>query len=346
MPPIVDPTLLPYLTGDITPIAGRVRDRPEDFRVTEVPAYEPSGEGDHVLVRFRKAGLTTPQAVDRLAREVGADPRQAGWAGLKDRHAVTEQWASLFGTTPEAVLAAEVDGVAVLAAARHPHKLRTGHLRANVFELVVRGVPAERLGDLEEILGRLAAHGLPNAFGEQRFGRDGDNVARARRWLVEGGRAPRGRFERKLLVSALQADVFNRALAARMREGLLDRPVPGDLMKREDSGGLFVAPDPAEVAPRLARFEVSPTGPIVGPKMRWPEGEARAREEAAMAEARVPAEVLGRLGRSGPGSRRPYRVKVIEPSAEPRGDGVALRFTLPRGAYATALLREILKQDA
>ncbi len=174
------PSGLPKLTNAAVPIPGRLRATPEDFQVDEIPAYLPSGEGEHLFVRFEKRGLTTPEAVRRIAVALGADARDAGWAGLKDRNAVTTQWASFARADRDLALSATVDGVRVLEAARHGNKLRTGHLVGNRFTLRVRDVPSDRHADVGPLLDELARTGVPNYFGEQRFGVEGRNLARAR----------------------------------------------------------------------------------------------------------------------------------------------------------------------
>jgi len=337
----VNSPFLPRVTADRPPIRGRLRAEPEDFVVDEIPAYAPCGDGDHLFVRFRKRDLTTPEACKRLARALGVEPRDAGWAGMKDRHAVTTQWVSFLGADPERARVAEVDGVEVLEALHHRHKLRTGHLSANRFELRIRdaGPELERARESMVILERA---GVPNYFGTQRFGREGNNAERARRWLLEGGPPPRKRFEKRLLVSALQSEVFNQVAADRLRDGLFERPVSGDLWRKEDSGGLFTTDDAEEASRRMAAWEISPTGPMPGPKMRWPEDEARRREEAALERLGVTAEHLRRFGRLGEGTRRPLRVRPRGATVEADGADLLLGFELPPGSYATALARELL----
>lgn len=333
---------LPHLTSGLPAIPGRLRVELDDFVVDEIPAYEPSGEGEHLFVRFRKRDLTTPEAVRRMANALGVEPGTSGWAGMKDRHAVTTQWASFQGASSEAAAALELEGIEILEAVAHRHKLRTGHLRGNRFVLRVRDA-GPYLGEARQVLDRLVESGLPNYFGEQRFGRGGENLPRARQWLVEGGRAPRRKLERKLLVSVLQSWLFNEALADRLRDGLFDRPAAGDLLRKEETGGLFTTDDLDEAARRMADWEISATGPMFGPRMRWPEGEAREREAALLERMGVENDHIARFGRAGEGTRRPYRVRPGRVEVESEGDALRVGFDLPSGSYATAVMREVLK---
>lgn len=342
---------------------GVIKARPEDFRVDEIPAYEPSGEGAHLFVHFRKRGLTTDQAVRAIARALEVDPRDVGVAGLKDKVAVTTQWISVPASdarVEERVGAVAIEGVEVLEAKRHGNKLRTGHLRGNRFVVVVRGVdpsaaPAA-LGAFDEV-GR---HGVPNAFGAQRFGKSGDTAERARAWLTGRERAPRDGRLRRLHFSALQAEIFNALLAARVADGTWRVPLDGDLLKKEDTGGLFVCTDVQLDRERAARGEVYPTGPIVGDRMRQPEGEALALEQRIVAPL-IEGIDLKRAKALGEGSRRGLCLRVTELSvaramcrAQDAGDGgraqplgsseacnIEVRFVLPKGAYATTVLSNV-----
>lgn len=330
------PRLLPA-----RPLRGELRAEVEHFEVVEEIPYAPSGEGDHLFVRFRKRELNTPEAVRRIAKALEVEPRDCGWAGLKDRRAVTEQWASfLFGDAAK-LQGASLDGVEVLEAVRHNHKLRTGHVKRNHFRLVVTGE-----GSIEEAaaaLEQLVRRGVPNYFGAQRFGRGGANLERAARWLLEGGRKPRKRHERKLLVSTWQSAVFNELLAARVTASELDGVVLGDLLRKEESGGLFVCEEPDVDGPRAAAFEVSATGPMFGDRMRWPEQTALGREEAALSRWGLEKDALASFRAAGPGTRRPYRARILAAAVEPHPSGALVTMTLPSGVYATVVMRELLE---
>jgi tRNA pseudouridine13 synthase len=337
---------LPYLTSALPGTGGVLRTVPEDFIVDEIGAYSPSGAGDHVFVRIEKRGLTTAQAVQRIARALGVGERDIGVAGMKDRHAVTRQWLSLPPpVTPEQATALALDDVRVLEAARHGHKLRTGHVRANRFVLRVRGV-APKLEDAEArakaILDVLARPpGAPNFYGEQRFGREGDNAARGRE-LLAGGKPPRDRKLARLLVSALQSELFNAWLTARMNDGLYARVLAGDVLHKL-GGGMFTCEDAATDEARLVAGELVVTGPMFGDTMRAAAGDAAAREDAILAAAGLARDSFASVRAIAEGTRRDASIQVGEPSVTAEGETLEVAFTLPGGAYATTVMREVMK---
>jgi len=330
---------LPYVTPELPGVSARIKALPEDFVVDEIPLYPAAGEGDHLFVRVEKRGLDTLQVARSLARAFGVSARDVGIAGQKDRHAVTTQWMSFPGLAPEKALGISGEGFRVLEAIRHPHKLRMGHLRGNRFRIRLRG--ATDVEAVERIARALEARGLPNYFGEQRFGRAGENAAMGRR-ILRGEEKVRDRRLRSLLISAVQSEIFNRVLARRIREGTWDRPLPGDVLQKLETGGLFVCEAPEVDLPRVRSFECSVTGPLPGPRMRpSPRGEPARLEEEAMREAGLSPEDFASR-RDAPGARRPLRLPV-RIAVLPVPDGIVLDFELPAGAYATSLLREITK---
>jgi tRNA pseudouridine13 synthase len=348
---------------------GRIKLTPEDFVVEELPAYSPSGTGTHVFVRFTKTDRTTLDAVGQIARALGCDPRSAGFAGMKDRRAVTTQTASFEaprGVDPrqlaETACALALDRISVLEAKPHEHKLRPGHLAGNRFAIAVRDVPADGTSEVTRALDRVAAEGVPNAFGEQRYGRHGDNVARALDWLrgpaagPEGTaatrrqRPPRDPRVRRLHWSSVQSAIFDAVLASRVADGTWATPLEGDLLKLRQTGGLFVCDDVATDRERASRGEVSPTGPMVGASMRSPAGVP------AELETRISGDMLGagfdlaRVRKLGEGTRRVLRIwadglryEVTNCPTSPTGghgtDCIRVYFVLPKGAYATTVLR-------
>lgn len=320
-----------------------LREQPEDFRVDELPAYEPSGEGEHLYLRVEKRGLNTRNAIDQIAHKLGLDPRNAGWAGLKDRHATTSQWVSLHAPSPVEIAADTQigEGLWVREVSRHGNKLRTGHLRGNRFALRLADTDPARDTDVQRVLDTLARRGLPNYFGGQRFGHEGDNLTRALDWLVNGGKAPRSPFLRKLWMSTYQAAIFNRVLDARLRDGTLDAALEGDVLRKEPAGGMFVCEAPDVDGGRVRDWEISPTGPMFGVKMRQAAAAVSETENAALEALGGNADLLARAKRHGEGTRRALRVRPEDVQRERRDDGLWLRFTLPAGSYATVLVREL-----
>jgi tRNA pseudouridine13 synthase len=318
----------------------RIRACPEDFVVDEVPLYEPSGEGGHTFVRIEKRQRTTEEAVRQLARAAGVSARDIGYAGRKDRGAVTRQWISVPGLAPELAETFELDGVRVLEAIAHGHKLRTGQLRANRFQIRVRGVSDALEARAAAALQRLVATGMPNRFGAQRFGREGRNAERALAAL-RGERVRVDRRALRFLFSALQSEVFNRVLAERALP--LDAVELGDVAQVCESGGLFVVEDLAAEAPRAAKFEISATGPIFGTKMKAPTGEVARREAEALEAVGVPSAESWQLPRGVRlrGARRPFRVRPEQAELRREDDAVVVSFELPTGSYATVLLEEL-----
>lgn len=338
-----------------------IRRSPEDFVVEELPAYAASGKGEHLFVTFRKRGLTTPDAVRALARELGVDPRFAGWAGMKDRHAVTTQTVSFslpMARDAEAAAAKiAIPGLEVIEARRHDNKLKPGHLVGNRFTLILRDVDPERAAAAIAILEEAGRVGVPNAFGPQRFGRDGDNPARALAWLAGKERGPRDKRDQRMLFSALQSLLFNQVLEQRIAANTWASVLAGDVAKKHDSGGLFdvplEGPELDDARARAASGLISATGPMYGAKMRWPQGEPLTIERAVLDASGIDDALLEARKALGEGTRRALRLEVKEMSvtaeivaaagtkaAGPVGSapGIAVRFVLPKGGYATTVL--------
>jgi tRNA pseudouridine13 synthase len=309
------------------------------------------GTGAHTFLWTEKRGLNTQEAIRRLSRALGVRERDAGYAGLKDRHATTRQWLSVPDVDPQAAMAATVDGLRVLEAARHGNKLRIGHLRGNRFEVVLTEVDANEAPVLEATLRSLAASGIPNRYGEQRFGVGGDNVA-AGIAILRGERQERDPRRRQLMLSAMQSAVYNQALTLREQSGGLLRVRAGDVLQKRASGGLFVCADPAVDQPRVDAGEIVPTGPMPGNREIEPPvgSEAHALEDQALAAVGVTRAELASAGRDLPGARRAVTVPLTleEPAAGADGDPAAgrlrLRFSLPAGSYATVVLAALAER--
>jgi tRNA pseudouridine13 synthase len=341
----LDPRPLPLLTHDLLGTGGVAKMTPEDFVVEELPAYLPSGEGQHLYVLIEKRDLTTQEAVALVARAAGVSEKNVGYAGQKDRAAVTRQWLSV--ASPLTAIAVEDERLVILSTSRHNNKLRLGHTRGNRFILRLRGVVPDSEARAQAIFARLATTGLPNFYGAQRFGHHGDNAALGAALLGLGEhrdfrRADRDRQLFRLVISALQSELFNRIVTARIADGLWEQVIPGDVLQKR-GGGLFSTTDIAIDQERLVRHEVDITAPMPGPNER-PEArdEARAREDRVLAECGIPREAFGRSRGQAEGARRASRVVIQDPAArliEP--DVLELTFALPPGAYATRVIAEV-----
>src|SRR5882724_5989033 len=261
-PPRMDPAL-PVIDAVIGPL-------PEDFVVDEVPLYAHSGAGEHLYVRVEKRGYTTPAMLRAVTRAAGVDERDVGYAGLKDKHAVTRQWLSLPSKARAPSEWQLPEGISVVEHTRHSNKLRTGHLLGNRFRITLDTPDLGALEAASVIATQLRARGLFNYFGGQRFGRRGDGLRQAIDWLRAGGKVHGlPRFLSKLYPSVIQAEVFNRYFSARRALGL-DRLLVG---------------------------EVHLTGPIFGPKARPASGDAAALERSVGDELGLGPEALANLGR-------------------------------------------------
>lgn len=321
--------------------SGRLRDLPADFVVDEVLGFAPDGAGEHLLLWVRKTGQNTDWTAGRLAALAGAAPADCGYAGLKDRHAVCTQWFSLprpRGAEPDwSVLAPE--GIEVLAVHRHGRKLRRGALAGNRFRIRVRDWSPDPAA-LADRLALVRAHGVPNAFGEQRFGRNGANLARVDALFRGRIRRP-NRHQQGLWLSAARSQLFNEVLALRVRRGDWDRPLPGDCLNLDGRHSWFPAETIDEsLSERVARLDLHPTGPLWGRGDPPTQGEPRALEDTAA--ARFPGWPEGLARHRLEQERRSLRLPVPDLEVVPVEQDWELRFTLPAGAYATALLREFL----
>jgi tRNA pseudouridine13 synthase len=329
----------PPLTADMPGTGGRIRVEPEDFVVREVPAYEPEGSGSHAYALVRKRGLTTRDLVLALQRH-GLEEKEIGVAGLKDKYAVTEQWLSVPQRRSDALAALEgMPGVEVLEQTRHRNKLGIGHLKGNSFTIRIRDPEPGADSNARAILAELERRGLPNYFGPQRFGRFGTNAVDGLR-VLRGERVPGGHRLKRFFLSALQSLLFNRLVATRLERGLFDSVVVGDWARKHDTGGTFQVTD-AEDGQRARRLEISATIPLFGKKVRPSSGLPGQLEEEALAGLGL--RWLDFTGRRG--DRRLSRLALREARVSDEEGCLRLDFDLPKGSYATSLLREVMKVE-
>lgn len=326
--------------GPVT-VRGRLKTTPEDFHVEEVLGFAADGEGPHALLTVEKRGANTRWVAAELARYAGVHPRDVGYAGLKDRQAVTVQHFSvpIEGRPEPDWNALPAGDFRVLAAVRHRRKLKIGALRGNRFRVVMRDL-AGPVGGLVPKLEAVASRGVPNYFGPQRFGQGAGNIAQAQAMLV-GGRRIHDRRLRSLLLSAARSLIFNEVLSERVQAGNWDRLLTGDVMMLDGSRSVFRS-DPADGAlpGRLAAGDVHPTGPLWGRGDPPTAGEVHALEDGVVQKHGALARGLESAGVDA--ARRALRLPVRELAWEqPDAHTLVLRFFLPAGAYATTVLREL-----
>lgn len=327
----------------------------QDFEVEELPLYEPCGDGDHLYLWVEKVDLAAELLRRTVARALQVDSGDIGMAGLKDRRAVTRQWISVPRRCEPLLPRLDDPRVRVLDVRAHRNKLRTGHLRGNRFVITLRDVVAAAADQVAAKLERLAQSGVPNFYGSQRMGHGGSTLAAG--WAL--GRGLQGwvqvrladdtvhtvnlhdRALRRLAASALQAEVFNRTLALRMARGLLGTVITGDVCRKTETGGQFVSDDAAREQQRLQAGQIELTGPMWGPKMSRPQGDAAQFEAEALAACGADEALFGGIGALAEGTRRALVVRPQQVSFEQAAHGLVLRFELPAGAFATGLVHEL-----
>ncbi len=304
--------------------SARIRTKPEDFQVTEKLGYEFTGDGEHDYLWIEKTGTNTEWLARQLARFADVPAKDLGYAGLKDRHAVTRQWFSVPRWNSPDWAALEVDGAQVLDVQRHNKKLRRGAHKANVFRIVLRGEDlAQHAEALQQRVQLISEKGIPNYFGEQRFGRGGSNLELADVW-ARGKRLPR--HKRSIAISTIRSFQFNENLSSRVHDDTWDTLLPGDKANLDGTGSVFDVDEvDDELARRCAEMDIHPAGKLVG------DGSECDNEQwsAALGKARVE-----------PGTRS-LRLRVGDFVMVAADDEVVLSFSLGRGAYATSVLREV-----
>ncbi len=407
---------VPFATPDVPGLGGSIKQRHEDFLVEEIPLYDPCGQGEHIYLLIEKKDLSTTQALQLIADHFNVDDRAVGYAGLKDRKAVTRQVVSVHvpKKKPEDFPSLRHDKLSVLWADLHTNKLRTGHLKGNRFSIKVRGVRAVDAIKAEKVLRHLEQHGVPNFFGEQRFGNRLNNHRLGRALLLGDeqtmldellGPDPsyptfnaeartayaKGNFQhavqhftgdqhterqackalakgmparkvvesihfrqRQFWVNAFQSHLFNQVLAWRIENGLLSTLIDGDLAFRHVGGAVFrinaeeLAKE--ELPGRLSSLEISPSGPIWGHRMTEAAGRQGEIERSVFESSGVSLKNIEKFHRRygfASGGRRPLRVPLKDPLVEggsdEHGEYVRCAFDLPSGAYATLVMREVMK---
>lgn len=327
-------------------VHGTIKASEDDFVVVEQLGFEPSQQGEHLYLFIEKRGLNTEQVLLALTKALNVTKRQVSYSGLKDRQARTQQWFSVHlpGLYPEGCDTLAGDGWRVLRAERHHKKLHVGTHKANFFTITVRD-----LNNSDSIATRIAAilqRGVPNYFGEQRFGHLRQNLYQGWRFL-QGEKKVKDPFLRGVYYSSLRSYVFNSLLAARVEADCWDSPLPGDVMMLQGTHSFFVEPElNPSLLGRIADWDISPSGPLIG------KGSLREQTNAAkFVEDQLRDPVLTALVDKLQSARielmyRPYRLAVSDIQYCLLDKNTAeFRFSLPRGAFATSVLREIFQED-
>ncbi len=319
---------------------GILRQQTEDFRVQEIPLYLPSGQGSHAYALVEKRNLTTRDLVLALLK-AGVAENAIGVAGLKDKRAVTRQWLSVPNRQAAALAELEaLDGVRVLETSRHKNKLGIGHLQGNRFSIRVRQAEVDALARAQAIVDLLIAQGVPNYFGPQRFGRFGNNAIDGLK-LLRGEWVPGGHRLKRFFLSSLQSLLFNHLLNLRIERGLYQQVINGDWAKKHDTGGVFLVESAEIERARAENLAISATLPLFGKKVKLSPTLAGELELETFRYFALRWQDFTRLK----GSRRISRVKLAEVELQPTEDGYIFSFVLPKGSFATSVLREIMKVD-
>jgi tRNA pseudouridine13 synthase len=343
---------LPYISADLPGIGGQLRSSPDHFIVEELPLYDPIGEGQHLYVNLTKEALTTRDIQRQLATLFNLPNGDIGFAGMKDKYARATQTFSLnVGHVDEQFVAEAFERIQTHLPVQvhwiklHRNKLKAGHLLGNRFTIIISdlSMPTDvALAQAQKVIDCIKARGLPNYYGPQRLGQQGSNVIRGFE-LIVGNRDLRDRWLRDLLKASVQSYLCNRYLARRVEEGLFDQLLVGDVAKKYDTGGLFEVEDLEAEQPRYERQEISFTAPIYGPKMWVTGGPAGEFEAAILAAHDLTLEQLGKARLTG--TRRLGRLLFPDLEVKKGERGLELSFSLSKGAFATTILREVMKVD-
>lgn len=325
--------------------SGKLKSLPEDFIVKEDLGFELDGEGEHVMVRVEKIGYNTLFVAEQLAKFAKISARSVSYAGLKDRHAVTEQWFCLQmpGKETPDFSAWQLDGCRVIATTRQKRKLRIGALKGNQFELTIRDISAPE--DIEPRLQQIAEHGVPNYFGEQRFGRDGQNLTQALRWANQEITV-RERNKRSFYLSAARSAMFNGIASERIANQTVMQVLLGDALQLTGRGSWFVATadELPTLQPRVLSSELSITAPLPGDGDLGTQEEALAFEMGCL-ESYSSFIALMKSERVSPARRaiivkpQNFQWQWVDNST------LKLHFFLSSGSFATSVVREIINQD-
>ncbi|WP_440876433.1 tRNA pseudouridine(13) synthase TruD [Thalassotalea sp. PLHSN55] len=318
---------------------GLLRSTMADFKVFEQLPFEPCGEGEHLLIHIRKTGANTVYVARELAKYFSVKENLVSYAGLKDRFAVTEQWFGVHVPGKQVFDLSDltIEGVEVLSYARHNKKLRIGSLSGNRFELTLKEVTD--IDDLTRRWHAVVEHGVPNYFGEQRFGINGGNIDHA--LALFGGKKVKDKKKRGMYLSAARSAIFNKMVSERIANNSFEQLLAGDVMMLAGTQSVFVADTIDETLnKRFAEKDIDITAPM------WGAGELMTQLNAKEFEENIAQqypEFCAGLPKFGlKQERRKIRLSIAQPNIETNGNTVTISFVLSAGCYATTVLRELL----
>ena len=324
-------------------LSGVIRTHFSDFKVDERFAFEATGEGEHALLHIKKQDTNTDWLSRQISDLAGVRKVDVSYAGLKDRHAITTQWFSVWlpGKPDPDWSQLNSENVEILKTVRHNRKLRRGSLRGNQFTLIIRDVDGDA-SDLEQRMKVITQDGVPNYFGDQRFGIDGQNLDKAK--IMFGGKRVKDRFKRSIYLSAARSAMFNHVLSQRVAMDKWSNGIPGDVMLLDNSHSYFLATDiDNEINRRLKEHDIHPSGPLWGRGALLSKFEVANLEEVLADKFEIFDKGLknARLDQE----RRSLRLSVndLQWHLDKENKLLELSFFLPAGGYATAVLREIIK---
>lgn len=324
-------------------LSGVIRTHFSDFKVDEKFAFEATGEGEHALLHIKKSDTNTDWLSRQISDLAGVRKVDVSYAGLKDRHAVTTQWFSVWlpGKPDPDWSSLNSENVQVLSTCRHNRKLRRGSLRGNQFTLIVREVEGDA-ADLEQRINTIQLDGVPNYFGDQRFGIDGQNLEKAK--IMFGGKRVKDRFKRSIYLSSARSAMFNDLLSQRVDMDKWSNGIPGDVMLLDNSHSYFLATEiDQDIIRRLAEHDIHPSGPL------WGRGELLSKGLVSELESLLANKFeifdTGLKNARLDQERRSLRLSVnnLEWNFDNENKLLHLSFFLPAGGYATSVLREIIK---
>ena len=343
---------LPYITKDLPGVGGQLRSTLGDFIVEEIPLYEPNGEGPHLYINITKEGLTTKEIQQKLAVLFNCLNSDIGYAGLKDKHARTTQTFSVLldnvdnDSTNDTVNQIKSHlPVTINWAKLHRNKLKPGHLLGNRFTIKITNTNLTTAKSLEYAQGiaeHLKKNGVPNFFGPQRFGFEGENIRKGKE-IILGKKSGIDRWLRRFLISSYQGYLCNRYLAHRLDTNNFNRIIMGDIGKKYSTGGMFQVKDPQKEQLRYETHEITFTSPIYGSKMWEATGPAGKLEKEILNEAGITLQQFDYLKIKG--TRRLGRLLITDLNVRLENQDLLVEFSLPKGAFATTVLREFMKND-